>query len=72
MGVAFSCACASFALAVFILIPVFGSFFQWIGATDLFQQGAVLFFLFGVPVIGAIGGIQLGDQAIAGYSRETS
>ena len=55
-GTAFSCACAIFAAAIVLLIPLFGSIMQTLAVADLIQQLTVMLLLFGLPRSGRICG----------------
>lgn len=63
-GTAFSCSCAAFALSAILLIPIIGGFLQSIAAPPLIQQGTVLFLLFGLPIVAAIKGIDIGARLL--------
>lgn len=58
----FSIACAAFFASVVLLIPLIGSLLIHLGAPALLQQLTVLALLFGVPIIGALFGIDLGSR----------
>lgn len=61
-GTAFSCSCAAFALSALFLVPVIGAILQSIDAPSLAQKGTVLFCLFGLPIVAAIKGINIGAR----------
>ncbi len=61
---AFAISCAAFAASILFFIPVIGSAMQSLQLPDLLQQVIVMFLLFGIPIIGAFGGINIGMQLI--------
>ncbi|XAM00561.1 hypothetical protein OT109_04055 [Phycisphaeraceae bacterium D3-23] len=63
-GTAFATSCAGFALSVLLLIPVLGTLLARLDAPALLQQVVVVLLLFGLPILAAIAGIELGEKII--------
>lgn len=69
--VALSCACATFALSVMVLVPIFGMLMLKLGLPELFQQVVILALLFFLPIVGAVWGIELGARVNEANHRQT-
>ena len=63
-GTAFCYSCAMFALSTLLLVPAVGTILEKLSAPAIIAQGAVLFILFGLPVMAAIRGIDAGARVI--------
>lgn len=62
----FSCACLAFVLAAVLLLPLTAWLHEGLGVPAVVTQVMILLELFALPIVAALGGLNLGVRCVLG------